>query len=96
MTQSWLWNSQIIVKKIHEVSLNKSEVFLKLKSLIKKQKVKMLKRRLSMDIDDVRNDINAWLVDEDDDSMENDFSELVGDHTKEDIIEDERDVSEGC
>ena len=81
---------------------------MKLKSLIKKQKVKMLKRRLSMDIDDVRNDINAWLVDEDDDSMENDFSELVGetddeddrhkiaDHTKEDIIEDERDVSEGC
>ena len=49
-----------------------------------------------MDIDDVRNDINAWLVDEDDDSMENDFSGLVGDHTKEDIIEDERDVSEGC
>lgn len=59
-----------------------------------------------MDIDDVMNDINAWLVDEDDGIMEDNFNELVGvaddegnrheiaDHTKEDIIEDERDTEE--
>ena len=31
-----------------------------------------------MGIDDVMNDINAWLVDEDDDSMEVDLRKLVG------------------
>ena len=59
-----------------------------------------------MDIDDVMNDNNAWLLDEDDGIMEDNFNELVGvaddednrheiaDHTKEDIIEDERDIEE--
>ena len=38
--------------------------------LIKKQKVKMLKRKIRMDID-------AWLVDEDDDSTEDNLNELM-------------------
>ena len=41
-----------------------------------KTKVKMSKRKMSMDIDDVINDINAWLVDEEDVSMEDDLHEL--------------------
>ena len=41
-----------------------------------KTKVKMSKRKMSMDIDDAINDINAWLVDEEDVSMEDDLHEL--------------------
>ena len=73
---------------------------------MKKRKVKLL-RKISLDIVDLMNDINAWLVDEDDDSMEDDLNELVNeaddeddghemaDHnTGEGITEDEKDSKE--
>ena len=53
--------------------------------LIKKQKGKMLKRKIRMDID-------AWLVDEDDDSTEDNLNELM--NLQDDIIEDEGDSAE--
>ena len=73
---------------------------------MKKRKVKLL-RKISLDIVDLMHDINAWLVDEDDDSMEDDLNELVNeaddeddghemaDHnTGEGITEDEKDSKE--
>ena len=45
-----------------------------------------------MDIDDVRNDINKWL-DDSDDEVEGDLNEVNGDEENEEILSSERNVS---
>ena len=58
----------------------------------------MSKRKSSMGIDDVMNDINAWLGEESDDEAEDDLLEVVGDENEEidpsekNILEDEIDL----
>ena len=54
--------------------------------------VAMSKRKSSMDIDDVRNDINKWL-DDSDDEVEGDLNEVNGDEENEEILSSERNVS---
>ena len=49
-----------------------------------KANVKISKRKISMDIGVVMNDINTWLVDEDNYSMEDDLNQLVGESDDED------------
>ena len=46
---------------------------------IYKSKLDMSKRKTSICMDDVMNDINAWLGEESDDAAEDDFHEVVGD-----------------
>ena len=58
----------------------------------------MSKRKTSMGIDDVMNDINAWLGEESDDEAEDDLHEVVGDENEEidpsekNMLEDEIDL----
>ena len=58
----------------------------------------MFKRKTSMGIDDVMNDINAWLGEESDDEAEDDLHEVVGDENEEidpsekNMLEDEIDL----
>ena len=52
----------------------------------------MSKRKSSMDIDDVRNDINKWL-DDSDDEAEGHLNEVNGDEENEDILSSEQNVS---
>ena len=47
--------------------------------VIYKSKLDMSKRKTSVDIDDVMNDINAWVREESDDEAESDLHEVVGD-----------------
>ena len=62
--------------------------------VIYKSKLDMSKRKTSMGIDDVMNDINAWLGDE----AEDDLHEVVGDENEEidpsekNMLEDEIDL----
>ena len=51
--------------------------------VIYKSKLDMSKRKTSMGIDDVMNDINAWLGEESDDEAEDDLHEVVGDENEE-------------
>ena len=66
--------------------------------VIYKSKLDMSKRKTSMDIDDVMNDINAWLGEESDYGAEDDLHEVVGDENEEidpsekNILEDEIDL----
>lgn len=66
--------------------------------VIYKSKLDMSKRKTSMGIDDVMNDINAWLGEESDDEAEDDLHEVVGDENEEidpsekNMLEDEIDL----
>ena len=53
----------------------------------------MSKRKSSMDIDDVINDINKWL-DDSDDEAEDDLNEVNGDEENEEILPIELNASE--
>ena len=53
----------------------------------------MSKRKSSMDIDDVMNDINKWL-DDSDDEAEDDLNEVNGDEENEEILPSEQNASE--
>ena len=63
-----------------------------------KSKLDISKRKTSMGIDDVMNDINAWLGEESDDEAEDDLHEVVGDENEEigpsekKMLEDEIDL----
>ena len=53
----------------------------------------MSKRKSSMDIDDVMNDINKWLNDSYDEA-EDDLNEVNGDEENEEILPSEQNASE--
>ena len=53
----------------------------------------MSKRKSSMDIDDVMNDINKWLDDSDDEARDH-LNEVNGDEENEEILPSEQNASE--
>ena len=53
----------------------------------------MSKRKSSLDINDVMNDINKWLHDSDDEA-EDDLNEVNGDEENEEILPSEQNASE--
>ena len=66
--------------------------------VIYKSKLDMSKRKTSMGIDHVMNDINAWLGEESDDEAEDDLHKVAGDENEEidpsekNMLEDEIDL----